>query len=69
MMWAYNMGLKAVAKSNGIPFASEVLEHNWQKSDFVDLSHFNNDANLELAQLIARKLRTGLETDSINKTN
>ena len=57
MMDAYNLGLKVVAKSNGVPFASEVLNQNWKKEDFVDLSHFTNDANKKLAEILAHEIR------------
>lgn len=57
MMNAYNSALKAVADSNGILFASKVLEHNWAKEDFVDLSHFNANANRKLAEILAREVQ------------
>lgn len=69
MMRAYNIALKAVANNNGVPFVSDVLEHSWQKEDFVDLSHFNNEANMELAQLIATKLRSSFKADSTGELN
>lgn len=57
MMETYNSGLQAVANSNGAAFASEVLEHHWNKEDFVDLSHFTNDANKKLAKMLANSIR------------
>jgi hypothetical protein len=51
------MVLKEVADSGGVSFASSVFEHNWQKEDFVDLSHFTNGANKELAKIIANEIR------------
>lgn len=58
MMDTYNSVLKTVADSNGIPFASKVLEHNWTANDFVDLSHFNAAANKKLAEIVANKIQT-----------
>jgi lysophospholipase L1-like esterase len=57
MMDTYNMVLKEVADSGGVSFASSVFEHNWQKEDFVDLSHFTDGANKELAKIIANEIR------------
>lgn len=57
MMDAYNTALKAVADSNGVSYASEVLKHDWQKEDFVDLSHFNAEANKKLGEMIADEIR------------
>ena len=57
MMDAYNGALKALADSNSVSFVSEVLEHNWQKEDFVDLSHFTNNANKKLAEIIASSIQ------------
>ena len=57
MMDAYNGALKALADSNSVSFVSEVLEHNWQKEDFVDLSQFTNNANKKLAEIIASSIQ------------
>ena len=66
MMNDYNVALKTVTDSNRISFVSEALEHHWKKEDFVDLSHFDSEANLELAKIIANKLRISSKSDSTN---
>jgi lysophospholipase L1-like esterase len=57
MMDAYNATLKSVADSAGVSFASTVLEYQWKKEDYVDLSHFTNNANKKLAKIVAAEIR------------
>ena len=57
MMDAYNATLKSVADSAGVSFALTVMEYKWQKEDYVDLSHFTNNANEKLAKILAAEIR------------
>lgn len=53
MMEAYNSTLKEVSISNNVVFADSVLNHVWNDGDFVDMSHFNADANRRFAEIVA----------------
>jgi lysophospholipase L1-like esterase len=61
MMVAYNSTLKSVSEASGARYASGVLNHAWEKNDFVDMSHFTGTANRVLAEIIAKEIREELE--------
>ncbi|MFC2176528.1 SGNH/GDSL hydrolase family protein [Bacteroidota bacterium] len=53
MMEIFNGRLREVADQDSILYVSAVSKHNWQKEDFVDLSHFTRQANAKLANIVA----------------
>ena len=53
-MLFFNERLKSVALEDSVTYVSDVAEHNWTKEDFVDLTHFNPEANRKLAELIGK---------------
>lgn len=65
MMAAYNQTLKDVADSSEAAFASSVLDHPWKKEDFVDMSHFNGEANRQFAKLLVPEVIATLQPDTI----
>lgn len=65
MMTAYNEALKTTAQKNNVIFAADVLKHNWNRNDFVDLSHFTNEANAALAKIIAQHIAGQAQSDTV----
>lgn len=57
MMSIYNSALKDVSLSTESAFADSVLNHNWTKDDFVDMSHFNDNANRRFAEILAKHVQ------------
>ncbi|MBL4587003.1 MAG: SGNH/GDSL hydrolase family protein [Flavobacteriales bacterium] len=53
MMRAYNSKLGEVSAASEIIFADKVLQQEWMKDDFVDMSHFNDSSNQKLAEILS----------------
>lgn len=52
-LFQYNQIMQQVADSGNCIFANQVILESWLYSDFIDPSHFNPNANLRLANILA----------------
>ncbi len=63
---AYNQAMKTVADSSQAFYSDSFDKHHWEAEDFVDLSHFNAEANQKMANLLAKDVRAIFNSDTLS---